>query len=69
MNNSDGYTITVNPTDVNLVTIVNIDYTKLDVTKVAPVQATHISTSVPYQKGADKTNIQTDMTTQGYVCQ
>ena len=69
MNNIDGYTITVTPTETNIVAVVNIDYKKLDVTKLAPIQATHISTSVPYQLGTDKNTIQNEMTTKGYICQ
>lgn len=69
MNNTDGYEITVTPTETNLVTVVKIDYTKLNMQSLAEIQNTHVSTSVPYTKNMEKTSVENDMKTKGYICQ
>ena len=70
LNPTKGYQITLSPKNTTGLEVdVQVDFEKLDITTVNPIQANHFSTSIDYQKDADKKAIQTDMTTQGYICE
>lgn len=70
LNPIQGYQITLSPKDTTgIVVTVQVDFEKLDVTKLNPIQATHISTSIEYQQGSDKKSIQSELTAQGYKCE
>lgn len=68
MNSTNGYNITVTPTDTGLVTNVQVNYDLFDSTTLNPTQQTHFSTSVEYQKDTLKSVIETNMSTAGMVC-
>ena len=69
LNPTLGYQITVSPKDTTgLIVNVQVNFEKLDITKVHPTQATHPSTSVDYQKDTDKKIIQDNAIANGFTC-
>ena len=69
MNITDGYQIVVVPNMTGLVVTVDVDYDKLDLTLVSPIQATHKSTSIDFPMGTSKENLAQTMPTLGFTCE
>ena len=70
LNPQTGYQITVvpNATKTQIIATTITDLETLDVTTLNPIQQSHISTSVDYPLNADKSMINTDMTSKGIIC-
>ena len=64
MNPTDGYQISVIPIDNTLKVTVQVDYHKLDLTKLNLIQATHFSTKVDYSLNTTSEKIMQDMASQ-----
>ena len=69
LNPIDGYQISVIPTGEGLVVTVEVDYTKLDLTLLNPTQQNHFTTKLDYPLETAKEKIQTDMVTNGLICE
>ena len=68
INPIDGYQITVVPNATGLVVNVKVDFTKLDVTALNPIQLTHKSTSLDFAMGTSKEKVQSTLTSAGAIC-
>ena len=69
LNPIEGYQISVIPTGEGLVVTVEVDYTKLDLTLLNPTQQNHFTTKLDYPLETAKEKIQTDMVTNGLICE
>ncbi len=70
LNPIDGYQISVTPTtNTGLVTLVNVDFDKLNLQLLSPKQSEHFSTSVDYMKYEKESTIRQDMISKGYTCE
>lgn len=68
LNQLSGYQISVNPTDNGFITIVNVNYSLLNIQQLPEVQQTHFSTKVDYAMDTSYTQISQDMLNNGFTC-
>lgn len=69
LNPTEGYEITVDPIDNGLITTVQVDYYKLDLTLLNPVQQNHFTTKLDYPLYSTRDEIAPAMVTYGFQCE
>lgn len=65
----DGYKVVTNPKGTGVEVVTDVDLTKLDVTKVPAMNQTINETSTNYDQGVSRTELESKLTFQGYVCE
>ena len=69
INPIEGYQISVVPNAGTLLVTVIVNFKKLDLTLLNPIQQTHFSTKIDYPLDTTKEVIQTEMINNGFVCE
>lgn len=64
----DGYVISTSQTATGIKSTLNIDLTKLDVTRLTDIHKGNTFTNVEYALNTDSTTLSTNLTSAGYTC-